>query len=80
MRMYALYERSRKVLALYIIVGAVTLAVACVSLNFSGNQYLVSNSITDFFCVQWAQLGGKKEKPWSFQIGIGCGVALSREK
>ena len=37
MRMYALYERSQKVLALYIIVGTVIFAVACVSLNFSGS-------------------------------------------
>jgi hypothetical protein len=36
MRMYALYGRSRKVLALYIVVAVVILAIACVSLNFSG--------------------------------------------
>ena len=47
MRMYALYERSRKVLALYIIVGAVILAVACVSLNLGGNSDLPSHSIAD---------------------------------
>ena len=33
MRMYALYERSRKVLVLYITVGAVVLVVACVSMG-----------------------------------------------
>ena len=49
-------------LALYIIVGAVTLAVACVSLNFSGNQYLVSNSITDFFLCPVGTIGRKKRK------------------
>jgi len=36
MRMYALYGRSRKVLALYIVVAFVILVIACVSLNFSG--------------------------------------------
>jgi len=33
MRMYALYEQSRKVLALYIIVAALISVVALVSLN-----------------------------------------------
>ena len=33
MHMYALYEWSQKVLALYIVIVVVTLAVACVSLN-----------------------------------------------
>ena len=47
MRMYALYERSRKVLALYIIIAAVILAVACVSLNLDGNSDLPSRSIAD---------------------------------
>ena len=47
MRMYALYERSRKVLALYIIVAAAILVVACVSLNFDGNNYVPSRSIAD---------------------------------
>jgi hypothetical protein len=39
MRIYALYERSRKVLALYIVVAVITFAVSFVSLNFSGNEY-----------------------------------------
>jgi len=47
MRMYALYERSRKVLALYIIVLAVILVVACVSLNLDGNNDLPPGSIAD---------------------------------
>jgi len=46
-RMYALYERSRKVLALYIIVGVVMLAVDCVSLNLDGNNDLPLRSIAD---------------------------------
>ena len=41
MRMYALYERNRKVLALYITIIIVAVAVGCVSLNLRGNQYLV---------------------------------------
>ena len=41
MRMYALYERSRKVLALYIVIVIVVVALACVSLNPRRNQYLV---------------------------------------
>jgi hypothetical protein len=61
MRMYALYERSRKVLALYIIVIAVTLAVACVSLDFSGDQYLASHSIADSV-VSSGQYWAEKKK------------------
>ena len=38
MRIYALYERSRKVLALYIVISIVNLAVGCVSLNRRENQ------------------------------------------
>ena len=38
MRMYALYERSRKVLALYIVTVVVIVIVGCVSLNFGGNH------------------------------------------
>jgi len=36
MRIYALYERSRKVLALYIVVAVIIFAVNLVSLDFSG--------------------------------------------
>jgi len=42
MRMYALYERSRKVLAFYIIVAAVILVVACVGLNLDASHDLPS--------------------------------------
>ena len=42
MRMYALYEQSRKVLALYIVVAVAILIGACVSLDFTRNQYLTS--------------------------------------
>ena len=41
MRMYALYERSRKVLALYIFIVIIVVAVACVSHNLRGNYYPV---------------------------------------
>ena len=47
MRMYALYERSRKVLALYILVGVAIVIVTFVSLNFAGNQHLASYFISD---------------------------------
>ena len=46
-RTYALYERSRKVLALYIIVGTVMLGVCCVSLNLDAYSDLPSRSIAD---------------------------------
>ena len=41
MRMYALYDRSRKVLALYIVIAVVAVAVGCVSLNLCtiGTQF-----------------------------------------
>ena len=47
MRMYALYERSRKVLAFYIVIGVVVVAMGCVSLNLRGNQYPVLHLIAD---------------------------------
>ena len=47
MRTYALYERSRKVLTLYITIAVVILVVACVSLNLDGNNDLPSRSIAD---------------------------------
>ena len=37
MRIYALYERSRKVLALYIGIGVVMVIIGCVSLKLRGN-------------------------------------------
>ena len=37
MRVYALYEQSRKVLALYIAIVVVVVVMGCVSLNFSGS-------------------------------------------
>jgi len=40
MRIYALYERSRKVLALYILVAAISFTVDLVRHYFSGNEYL----------------------------------------
>jgi len=39
MRIYALYERSKKVLALYIVFTVIIFAVCFVSLDFSGNEY-----------------------------------------
>jgi hypothetical protein len=64
MRMYALYDRSRKVLALYIIVAAVILAVACVSFNFDGNNYLPSRSesLADSVAYIVGSTGWKKRK------------------
>ena len=58
MRMYALYERSRKVLALYIVIVVVTLAIACVSLNLRRNQHPVWHPIADVVVYsgqQWFQ-------------------------
>ena len=43
MRMYALYERSRKVLALYIVIGVVIVGVGCESRS----QYPVGHSIAN---------------------------------
>jgi len=76
MRMYALYERSRKVLALYIIVAVAILLVGCVSPIFSGKQYL-SNIL---LLTQWAMLDGKEEKPREVQIRTGCGANVLRDK
>lgn len=47
MRVYALYERSQKVLALYIVVAVVIVAVGCVSLTSTGNQCPASFSTAD---------------------------------
>ena len=37
MRVYALYDQSRKVLALYIAIVVAMVVVGCVSLNFDGS-------------------------------------------
>lgn len=37
--MYALYERSRKVLAFYIVFAVIFVILGSVSLNFSDNEY-----------------------------------------
>jgi hypothetical protein len=55
MRMYALYDRSRKVLALYIVVAVAIVFGACVSLEFAENQYLVSYS----FLILWYTCSGR---------------------
>ena len=47
MRTYALYDRSRKVLALYIVIVVIAVGVDSVSLNLRGNQYPVSHPIAD---------------------------------
>jgi hypothetical protein len=59
MRIYALYERSRKVLAMYIIVAVVIVIVGCVSL---GNQHLLSYSISDFVVYSGRCWVGEKRK------------------
>ena len=55
MRIYALYERSRKVLALYIVISIVNLAVGCVSLNRRENQCPVWHPTADVmvYSGQW---------------------------
>ena len=58
MRMYALYERSRKVLAFYIVIVVVVVAVGCVSLDLRGNRYPVWQPIADvgvYSGQQWVQ-------------------------
>ena len=47
MRMYALYERSRKVLAFYVVIVVIAMALGCVSLNLRRNQYPVWHPIAD---------------------------------
>ena len=58
MRTYALYERSRKVLAMYIVIVVAFMAVSCVSLNLWGNRYLVRYPIAYVVLLsgqQWFQ-------------------------
>ena len=64
MRMFALYERSGRVLALYIIVAVVITAMGWVSLNLSGNQPLASN-------YMWHIVGGTG---WKKRKKNGCTV------
>jgi len=78
MRMYALYERSIKVLVLFIVVAVLILVVGCVSLDFSCVYYFTSLKLMTL--CQWAMLGGKKAKYLDVQSSIGCNVSLSREK
>jgi hypothetical protein len=62
MRMYALYERSRKVLALYILVAVVILVMACVSPDFSGISTLPDIQLL----ISWHTVGDagwKKRTP-----------------
>jgi len=54
MRMYALYERSRKVLALYIGVGVVIVIVGCVSLSLRGNHTQSDIPLSMLWYNQWA--------------------------
>ena len=54
MRMYALYERSRKVLALYIFIVVIVVAVACVSHNLRGNYYRPNADVVVYSGQQWA--------------------------
>ena len=47
MHMYALYDRSWKVLAFYIVTVVIVVAVGCVSLDLRGNHYPVWHPIAD---------------------------------
>jgi len=81
MRMYALYGRSRKVLAFYIIITTVIVGGGGVS--FSSIKIGISLLLSDIFWfleMQWTLLGGKKETPRIVQVRIGCAANLSREK
>ena len=74
MRMYALYEQSRKVLALYIFVVVAVVIGGCVSLNFTEfteNEHLASYSISDLVIYSgwcWVEI---KKAPWT------CGYKLA---
>jgi len=76
MRMYALYERSRKVLALYIGVGVVIVIMGCVSLSLRGNHTQSDIPLSMLWYNQWAALS---VKPPNRQIHVGCGPNLGRE-
>jgi hypothetical protein len=64
MRMHALYERSHKVLAFYIIIAVVIVIVGCVSFNFDGNHDLASYSISDLLVCSGRYRVEKKENIW----------------
>jgi len=63
MRMYALYDRSRKVLALHIVVAVAIVFGACVSLYFTGNQHLAS-CISDLVVYSGRCWVEKKKNIW----------------
>jgi hypothetical protein len=61
MRMYALYERSRKVLALYIVVDVFFIVVGCVSLDLVGMSTQRDTPLLILFCIVGA-VGRKKRR------------------
>ena len=65
MRMYALYERSQKVLALYIVVAVAIVVVGCVSFNFNRNSRLASYSNADIVVYSGRCWVEKKKKIWT---------------
>jgi hypothetical protein len=76
MRIYALYERSRKVIALYIVFAVIFFIVGLVSHDFSEYKYPSFK-----FVVKWAILDGKKEEPHAqILVRVGCGVIVGRER
>lgn len=72
MRMYALYERSKRVLALLLGVAIAAVAVGCVSLLLN-----CDNDRIQMFYHQWSILGGKKSKSPEILVPIGCGASLT---
>ena len=61
MRMYALYKRSRKVLAMYIVIAVVAVAVGCVSLNLRWihhDQYSLQSDIP--LLMSWCIVGNSE--------------------
>jgi len=79
MRMYALYERSRKVLALYITFAIALTAATLVSLKFSGISTWPHMPFL-IFCIQCVILTRNKDNPGDLQMQLGCGMVASRKK
>ena len=78
MRIYALYERSKKVLALYTVVAVIFFIVGFVSLNFTGNEYPAWYSVSNYV-VKWAKFDEQKGLQ-QMQFHVGCSVIVDREE
>ncbi|KAF8198553.1 hypothetical protein BJ912DRAFT_1039409 [Pholiota molesta] len=75
MRMYALYERSRRVLALYLVVCTIVVAIglsAIIDLRCALAVFLLFSFFSD-----WAVIGGKSQKSREVLLPVGCGAHLT---